>query len=246
MIRLNKFLSEAGVCSRREADKLIEQGTIKVNGKRATLGMQVDETMEVKVGKKVISEGAEKIVLAFNKPSGIVCTENRRDRNNIIKYIGYPKRITYAGRLDKESEGLMIMTNDGDLIQHMMRAVNGHEKEYKVTVDKEITKEFLSSMSKGVHIVDEEKKIDAVTRTSKVTQIGKYTFSIILTQGLNRQIRRMCEALGYNVRKLLRIRIMNIKLGNLPIGKYRELTKEELDGLYGDERENEGASLPFK
>lgn len=246
MIRLNKYLSEAGVCSRREADKLIERGAVKVDGKRAELGMQVDETMEIKVNKKVVSEGSEKIVLAFNKPSGVVCTENRRDRNNIIKYIGYPKRITYAGRLDKDSEGLLIMTNDGDLIQHMMRAVNKHEKEYKVTVDKEITPEFLENMSAGVHIEDEEKKLDTVTREAVVSQIGKYTFTIILTQGINRQIRRMCEALGYKVKRLLRTRVMNIKLGSLPVGKYRELTKEELEKLYGQESKNEGAGLPFK
>lgn len=246
MIRLNKYLSEAGIASRRGADKLIESGAVKVDGKRATLGMSVDETMVIKVKGKQIGGPVEKVVLVFNKPAGIVCTENPRDRKNIIKFINYPIRITYAGRLDKDSEGLMIMTNDGDLIHYIMKSGNHHEKEYRVTVDTELTPEFIKSMETGVHIKDEEKKLDRVTREAKMTQVGKYTFDIVITQGLNRQIRRMCETLGYQVKKLKRTRIMNIKLEDLPVGKWRKLKPEELSELYAREQENEGASLPFK
>lgn len=246
MIRLNKFISDAGIASRREADKLIKMGAVKVNGERATLGMMVDDTMVIKVKGNQVGGPVPKIVLAFNKPVGIVCTENSRDRNNIIRYINYPKRITYAGRLDKESEGLMLMTNDGDLIHYMMQGANGHEKEYRVTLDKKITEEFLENMRKGVHIKDEEKNLDAVTRKTEITKVGTYTFDVILTQGLNRQIRRMCEALGYQVRRLKRTRIMNISLGDLPVGKTRELNVEELEELYGQKGENAGISYPFK
>ena len=232
MIRLNKFLSEAGVCSRREADKLIESGRVTVDGKRAVPGQQVSEDQRVCVGKKVIHSKNEKVVLAVNKPVGVVCTEDRRVKNNIIQFLKYPTRVTYAGRLDKDSEGLLIMTNDGDLINLMMRARFGHEKEYKVTVHKEITDAFVKEMASGVHIKDEEKNLDAVTRPCEVEKVGKYTFRIVLTQGLNRQIRRMCETLGYKVTKLQRTRIMNIELGSLKTGAYRKLTKQELDELY--------------
>ncbi|MCQ2507988.1 MAG: pseudouridine synthase [Dorea sp.] len=232
MIRLNKYLSDAGVCSRREADKLIESGRVFVDGQMAIPGTKVEEGQEVRVGRKVIGGSRKKIVLAVNKPVGIVCTEDRRERKNIIRLLNYPERITYAGRLDKDSEGLLIMSNDGDLINGMMRARYGHEKEYKVTVDKELTEEFLEKMRSGVHIQDEEKKLDAVTRPCQVEKIGKYTFKIILTQGLNRQIRRMCQALGYQVKRLQRVRIMNIELGALKPGAYRELTKQELSELY--------------
>ena len=226
MIRLNKYLSEAGVCSRREADRLIESGVVTVDGKNAVPGMKVEDGQEV---------------LAVYKPAGIVCTEDKREKKNIIRFLNYPLRVTYAGRLDKDSEGLLIMTNDGDLINGMMRARFSHEKEYKVTVNKEITPEFIEKMSRGVHIRDREKNLDAVTRPCKVRKNGKYTFSIILTQGLNRQIRRMCEALGYKVTTLKRIRIMNVELGNLKPGEVRELTEQELKELYGTvkERENE-------
>ena len=225
-VRLNKFLSEAGACSRREADRLIEDGRVSVDGKVAAMGMKVVKGQEVKVNGKVVSKVEDMIVLAVNKPRGIVCTEEKREKNNIIKFLNYPTRITYAGRLDKDSRGLLIMTNNGDIINKMMRAGNGHEKEYKVTVDKEITPAFLKKMSEGVEI------LDTVTRPCKVEKIGKYTFKIILTQGLNRQIRRMCEALGYKVKDLYRIRIMNIEIGNLKEGKTRELTDKELEGLY--------------
>ena len=230
-VRLNKYLSEAGVCSRREADRLIESGIVTVDGKTAAPGMKVEDGQEVRVGKKVIKSKTEKTVLAVYKPAGIVCTEDKREKKNIIRFLNYPVRITYAGRLDKDSEGLLIMTNDGDLINGMMRARFSHEKEYKVTVNKEITPEFIEKMSRGVHIRDREKNLDAVTRPCKVRKNGKYTFSIILTQGLNRQIRRMCEALGYRVTKLKRVRIMNIHLKDLKTGEYRPLTEKELAEL---------------
>lgn len=231
-VRLNKYLSEAGVCSRREADKLIDSGRVYVDGMRAVQGMKVDETNEVRVGKKVIQGSNRKVVLAVNKPAGIVCTEDQREKKNIIRFLKYPMRVTYAGRLDKDSEGLLIMTNDGDLINGMMRARYEHEKEYKVTVDKEITDTFIREMSEGVHIVDKEKNLDVVTRPCKVEKIGKYTFSIVLTQGLNRQIRRMCQALGYKVTKLVRVRIMNIRLDGLKSGEIREITGAEREKLY--------------
>lgn len=225
-VRLNKYLSEAGVCSRREADRLIETGRVTVDGKTAQTGMKIIPGQEVRVGKKLVSKGDEMVVLAVNKPRGIVCTEEKRERNSIVRFLDYPIRVTYIGRLDKDSRGLLLMTNNGDIINRMMRAANYHEKEYKVTVDKEVTDEFLEKMAGGVPI------LDTVTRPCRVRKIGKYTFSIILTQGLNRQIRRMCEALGYEVKDLLRVRVMNIRLGSLKEGKYRELTDEELDELY--------------
>lgn len=244
MIRLNKYLSEAGVCSRREADRLIESGIVTVDGKTAAPGMKVEDGQEVRVGKKVVKSKTEKTVLAVYKPAGIVCTEDKREKKNIIRFLNYPVRVTYAGRLDKDSEGLLIMTNDGDLINGMMRARYAHEKEYKVRVNKEVTPEFIEKMSRGVHIRDKEKNLDAVTRPCTVKKTGKYTFSIILTQGLNRQIRRMCEALGYKVDVLKRIRIMNVELGDLKPGQVRELTEQELKELYGTvkERENVGIS----
>ena len=226
MIRLNKFLSEAGVCSRREADRLIESGRVFVDGKRAETGMKVSPAQEIKVGKKVVSKGNEMVLLAVNKPVGIVCTEEKREKKNIIRFLNYPTRITYIGRLDKDSEGLLLMTNNGDIINKMMRAGNRHEKEYKVTVDKPITPEFIEKMGVGVPI------LDTVTRPCKIRQIGKYKFDIILTQGLNRQIRRMCEYFGYKVTRLERIRVMNITLGNLKPGEYRKVTEKELEELY--------------
>lgn len=243
MIRLNKYLSEAGVCSRREADRLIESGIVTVDGKTAAPGMKVEDGQEVRVGKKVVKSKTEKTVLAVYKPAGIVCTEDKREKKNIIRFLNYPVRITYAGRLDKDSEGLLIMTNDGDLINGMMRARYAHEKEYKVRVNKEVTPEFIEKMSRGVHIRDKEKNLDAVTRPCTVKKTGKYTFSIILTQGLNRQIRRMCEALGYKVDVLKRIRIMNVELGDLKPGQVRELTEQELKELYGTVKERENARI---
>ena len=225
-VRLNKYLSEAGVCSRREADRLIESKKVTVDGVTAQMGMRVTAGQVVKVGKKTVSKQDEMIVLAMNKPKGIVCTEDQRERDSIVRFLNYPVRVTYAGRLDKDSRGLLLMTNNGDIINQMMRAANRHEKEYKVTVDKEITEQFIKKMSEGVPI------LDTVTRPCTVKKIGKYTFSIILTQGLNRQIRRMCAAFGYEVKDLVRIRIMNIRLGSLKEGAYRKLTDKELEELY--------------
>ena len=212
-VRLNKYLSEAGV-------------KVTVDGVTAQMGMRVTAGQIVKVGKKTVSKQDEMIVLAVNKPKGIVCTEDQRERDSIVRFLNYPVRVTYAGRLDKDSRGLLLMTNNGDIINQMMRAANRHEKEYKVTVDKEITEQFIKKMSEGVPI------LDTVTRPCTVKKIGKYTFSIILTQGLNRQIRRMCAAFGYEVKDLVRIRIMNIRLGSLKEGAYRKLTDEELEELY--------------
>jgi len=217
-VRLNKYLSEA--------DRLIESGKVTVDGVTAQMGMRVTAGQIVKVGKKTVSKQDEMIVLAVNKPKGIVCTEDQRERDSIVRFLNYPVRVTYAGRLDKDSRGLLLMTNNGDIINQMMRAANRHEKEYKVTVDKEITEQFIKKMSEGVPI------LDTVTRPCTVKKIGKYTFSIILTQGLNRQIRRMCAAFGYEVKDLVRIRIMNIRLGSLKEGAYRKLTDEELEELY--------------
>lgn len=233
MTRLNKYLSEAGICSRREADRLIEAGRVTVDGRRAVPGMQVEPGQEVKVGRKVVADRQETVVLAVYKPVGIVCTEDRREKKNIVRYLDYPIRVTYAGRLDKDSEGLLIMTNDGDLINGMMRARYGHEKEYKVTVDRPVTEEFLERMAAGVRITDPEKGLDALTRPCTVDKIGKYTFSIVLTQGLNRQIRRMCETLGFRVTRLIRTRIMNIELSGMKPGEVRKLTKQEIEELYG-------------
>lgn len=226
LIRLNKFLSEAGVCSRREADRLIEAGKVFVDGRRAETGMKISKEQEVKVGKKVISKGNQMVLLAVNKPVGIVCTEEKKEKNNIIRFLNYPTRVTYIGRLDKDSEGLLLMTNNGDIINKMMRSGNRHEKEYKVTVNKPVTREFIEKMGQGVPI------LDTVTRPCEVKAIGKYKFNIILTQGLNRQIRRMCEYFGYKVTKLERVRVMNIELGNLKSGEYRKVTDDEIRELY--------------
>ena len=224
-LRLNKFLSEAGVCSRREADRLIEAGRVTVDGKKAETGMKITPGQEVRVDQKLVKPEEEMIVLAVNKPRGIVCTEEKREPDNIIRFLNYPTRITYAGRLDKDSEGLLLMTNNGDIINKMMRAGNYHEKEYLVTVDKPVTEEFLQHMARGVPI------LDTVTRPCQVRKEGKKTFRIVLTQGLNRQIRRMCEALGYKVVTLKRVRIMQIRLGDLKPGQYRPLTEQELASL---------------
>ena len=231
-IRLNKYISEAGYCSRREADRLIEAGKVSIDGKTAVCGSKVHPGQTVTIGKKVIGKKDEMVVLAVNKPVGIICTEERHTRNSIVRFLDYPIRVTYVGRLDKDSEGLLLMTNNGDIINRMMRAGNYHEKEYKVTVNKEVTVDFVNRMASGVHIRDEEKGLDAVTRPCEVEKIGKYTFRIVLTQGMNRQIRRMCEALGYRVTKLKRIRVMNIELGDLKPGEYRKLTDDELNDLY--------------
>ncbi len=227
-IRINKYLSDAGVCSRREADRLVEQGKILVNGAPAVMGQKIKITDEILVNGQRVSREEERILIAFNKPVGIECTSDLKNPDNIIRYIGYPKRIYPIGRLDKNSQGLILLTNDGSLVNRISKAANYHEKEYVVTVDKPITKDFLREMSRGVYILDQR------TRPCQVEQISRHTFKIILTQGLNRQIRRMCEALGYKVQKLKRIRIMNIELGNLQKGTYRDVTDREYEELMKD------------
>ena len=222
--RINKYLSEVGFCSRRAADRLIEEGKVTINGEITEIGSKVKEGDQVEVeGQKIINPTKQKnIYLAFNKPIGIVCTTDRRvEPNNIIDFIKYPKRIFPIGRLDKPSEGLIFLTNDGDIVNKILIARNIHEKEYIVSVNRPINKDFIQRMSNGVEI------LDTITKNCFVKQLGQKKFRIILTQGLNRQIRRMCESLGYRVRSLKRVRIMNIKL-DVPTGKYREITKEEL------------------
>ncbi|MBS5620279.1 MAG: pseudouridine synthase [Eubacterium sp.] len=224
-IRLNKFLSDAGFCSRRQADRLIEEGHVKVNNETALMGQKVNLLDKVTVDGKEVSREEEQIVIAFNKPVGVECTTDKNNPDNIVDYINYRKRIYPIGRLDKNSQGLILLTNDGALVNNILKASNYHEKEYVVTVDKPITEEFIKQMSKGVKILDQ------VTRPCVVKKVNKHTFNIILTQGLNRQIRRMCETLGFKVQKLKRVRIMGVHLDNLPIGNYRNLTNSELDSL---------------
>lgn len=239
--RLNKFIGETGYCSRREADKLIEEGRVTINGSVAEMGTKVSATDEIRIDGKLIVEKREKpIYLAFNKPVGIECTTNQEVRNNIVDYINYPTRIFPIGRLDKASEGLIFMTNDGDIVNKILRARNNHEKEYIVTVNRPITDRFIERMGNGVPI------LDTVTRKCKVEQVSKYIFKIILTQGLNRQIRRMCEYLGYEVTALKRIRIINISL-DVPVGRYRDLTDQEIkdmNQLIEPSSKTEEASLP--
>jgi 23S rRNA pseudouridine2604 synthase len=227
LTRINKFLSEIGYCSRRAADKLIEQGRVKINGEVPEMGTKISADDEVSVNGKVVHRAKKKkmVYIAFNKPVGIVCTTDQmREKNNIIDYINYPTRIFPIGRLDKPSEGLIFLTNDGDIVNKILRARNNHEKEYEVTVSKPITKEFIEAMGNGVPI------LDTVTRKCFVKQTDKNKFKIILTQGLNRQIRRMCEYLEYDIRKLKRVRIMNINL-DIPIGEYRDFTARELNQI---------------
>ena len=221
--RINKYLSEVGYCSRRAADKLIDQGRVTINGKVPEMGTKITNRDEIRVDGQPISEPKEKAVyLAFNKPIGIVCTTDTGvEKDNIIDFIKYPKRIFPIGRLDKPSEGLIFLTNDGNIVNKILRARNHHEKEYLVTVGKPITSKFLEQMANGIPI------LDTVTRKCEIEEVNKYQFKIILTQGLNRQIRRMCEYLDYRVKKLKRIRIMNVKL-DVPVGKWRDLTPEEL------------------
>lgn len=222
-VRINKYLSEAGICSRREADRQIEAGHVTINGRVAVMGDKVYPSDQVMYGKKLVSKEEEIILIAVNKPAGIVCTAEKRERNNIVDYVNYPKRIYPVGRLDKDSHGLILMTNQGELVNKMMRGGNCHEKEYIVKVNREITEEFLGNMAKGVYL----KELKTTTRPCRVEKVGKRTFRIILTQGLNRQIRRMCETFQYRVMDLKRVRIMNIQLGDLKEGAYRKVTQEE-------------------
>lgn len=227
-IRLNKYLAQCGVCSRRDADKLIASGKVIVNGKAAEMGTKVTQTDTVLVGKKCISGKEKRVVLAYYKPIGVTCTERDKfAKRKVIDEIGCPVRVTYAGRLDKDSEGLLLLSNDGDLIQRMMRASSGHEKEYLVKIKQEATDEFLKKMAQGVFL----RELNVTTRPCRIERIGKYTFRIVLTQGLNRQIRRMCQAFGMEVVSLKRVRVMNIRLDGLRAGEYRYVTGEELEEL---------------
>lgn len=230
-MRLNKYLAHCGVCSRREADRLIEQGQVLVNGQPAFPGQTADETDEITVSGRTVKSNKKTVVLAYNKPIGVTSTERDPHADKkITDMIKYPVRVTYAGRLDRDSEGLLLLTNDGDLIQAMMRGSNHHEKEYLVKVDREVTEQFLDKMSGGIYLKD----LNIATKPCVTEKVGKYTFKIILTQGLNRQIRRMCSACGYQVKKLKRIRVMHIELGNLKPGEYVEISDADVERLYQD------------
>lgn len=225
MIRINKYLSEAGYCSRRKADELINAGKVTIDGVTAVMGDKVDEHQIVRVGKQRIVKDEPVVIIALNKPKGIVCTTSEKEKDNVVKFMKFPQRIYPVGRLDKDSEGLLLMTNQGEMADALMRARNYHEKEYVVRVNKPLTKDFIKGMRAGVPI------LDTVTRECKVRYIDKYTFEIVLTQGLNRQIRRMCEYFGYRVVALKRVRIMNIRLGSLKTGQWRHLTSAEAGEL---------------
>ena len=227
-VRINKYLSEAGVCSRREADRLIDAGKVMIDGKLAITGSKVTDGQVIKVNGTIITKEEELILLAFNKPVGVVCTTtDKQGKNNIVDYIGFEKRIYPVGRLDKESQGLILMTNDGEMMNKILKSVNGHEKEYVVQVDRPITEDFIHKMSNGIYLEELDRKTD----NCFVKKEGKYSFRIILTQGLNRQIRRMSESLGYKVTRLERIRIMNINLVGINLGQYRKVTDEEYKKL---------------
>ena len=226
--RLNKFIAESGAASRRGADRLVEEGRVTINGRAAVLGDKVFEGDEVRVDGKLATKRPTDIILAFNKPRGITCTADSGTGDNIIGFIGYPERIFTVGRLDRDSEGLILLTNNGELANQIMRSRGEHEKEYVVTVDRKITDDFIEGMSNGVPI------LGRVTKKCSVRQTGPKEFRIVLRQGLNRQIRRMCGHFGYTVTKLVRVRVMNIELGDLPVGKYRDLTEEERATLMKD------------
>ena len=226
-MRLNNYISSTGLCSRREADKLIEQGRVTVNGKKAQVGQTVEEGAMVKVNNKLIKPKNNNVYIALNKPVGITCTTERHVKGNIIDYVNYPERIFPIGRLDKPSEGLILLTNDGSIVNKILRA----EKEYKVTVNKNITQEFINKMSNGVRIFNPVTNKYVTTNKCLVTKVNNRTFKIVLTQGLNRQIRRMCEVFGYSVEKLQRVRIMNLTLKGIPYGKWRVLSKSEVSEL---------------
>ena len=229
-MRINKYLSAQGVCSRREADRLLEAGRITVDGVTAMCGQQVDDNSVICIdGSRISDEKPQDVLMAFNKPRGIVCTTtDNQGKNNIVDYIGYDKRIYPVGRLDKDSDGLILLTNNGEITDKILRSVNGHEKEYVVKVNKKITDTFLKNMADGVYL----KELDVTTKPCSISRINNYTFRIILTQGLNRQIRRMCQDSGYKVESLTRVRIMNIELGGLKIGEYRIIEGKEKTMLY--------------
>jgi 23S rRNA pseudouridine2604 synthase len=224
-MRINKFISETGICSRREADKLIEAKRVTINGQPAELGSTVASGDDVRIDGQPIGSKKKDVYIALNKPVGITCTTELHVKGNIIDFVNHPERIFPIGRLDKDSQGLILLTNDGDIVNKILRAENNHDKEYIVTVDKPITANFLHGMANGVRI------LGTTTKPCKVTKVSDRVFNIVLTQGLNRQIRRMCQAFGYQVRKLERVRIMNIPLGNLKLGQWRNLTAKELTDL---------------
>ena len=229
--RLNKFIAECGVCSRRDADKLIDEGRVRVNGEIASCGMKVDDADEILINDKPITNKNRKVVLAYYKPVGVTCTEKDKFADKkITDMIKYPVRVTYAGRLDKESEGLFLLTNDGELINCLMKGSNGHEKEYEVKINKEVTQNFIDKMSSGIYL----KELNITTRPCKVEKVGKFTFRIVLTQGVNRQIRRMCKTQNCYVTHLKRVRVTNIRLANLKIGEFREIDGIELQTLYNE------------
>ena len=225
-VRINKFISDSGFCSRREADRIIEEGRVTVDGVTAVTGMTVSEEQDVRIDGKRLNTGKGTILIAVNKPKGIVCTTESKEKDNIVDFIGFRERIYPIGRLDKDSEGLILMTNNGDLVNKMMRSRYDHEKEYVVTVHKPITKTFVEKMSSGIPV------LGTMTKRCFIERIGSKKFRIILTQGLNRQIRRMCEHLGYEVTSLKRVRILNIMLGDLKEGEHRNVTKEERKALF--------------
>lgn len=230
-MRLNKYLAHCGVCSRRDADRLIEKGEVAVNGRQAQAGMLVDEGDEIFVSGRPVRGVGETVVLAFYKPFGAVCTEKDiHAETTVSDLVDYPVRVTYAGRLDKDSEGLLLLSNDGDLIQAMMKGANRHEKEYVVRVNREITPDFLEKMAGGVYLED----LDITTRKCQVERMGRFLFRMVLTQGVNRQIKRMCIACGYRVRELKRVRVMHVTLGDLKPGEYRELSRGDVEKLYWD------------
>lgn len=224
-LRINKYLSSIGFCSRREADRLLEQGKVKIDGETAQVGQRVMPEQEVTVNGIPVKDKPREIIIAFNKPKGIVCTSSKKEKNNIVDYLHFPTRIYPVGRLDKDSTGLILLTNDGELTDCILRGKNNHEKEYLVTVQKPLRAEIIHAMEQGVPI------LDTMTRPCRIIQIDSHTFRIILTQGLNRQIRRMCEYFGYKVITLKRVRVMNIHLGDLKEGTWREITGKELAEL---------------
>ena len=229
-MRINKFISEAGLCSRREADEWIGAGRVSVNGVTAVLGTRIAPGDEVRIDGELLRARPERVYLALNKPVGIECTTNRSVPGNIVDFVGYHERVFPVGRLDKDSEGLILLTNDGNIVNTILRSQNEHEKEYVVSVDRPLTREFLQEMAQGVPV------LDTITKPCRLRQVGRNTFHIVLTQGLNRQIRRMCEHFGYTVRRLQRIRIMHIELGTLPMGKWRRLSADEISALLGGGR----------
>ena len=223
--RLNKFIADSGYCSRREADRLIQEGRVTIDGRVGSLGDKVLPGMRVLCDGHALSGRGEKVYIMLNKPRGIVCTADPREPMNVVDYVGYPIRIFPVGRLDKDSEGLLLLTSDGEIVNRLLRAAGGHEKEYEVEVDRPLTREFMERMMRGVPI------LDTVTLPCKLRRTGERSFNLILVQGLNRQIRRMCEALGYNVRRLRRVRINSLRIGNLAPGQWRELTEGEVAAL---------------